>query len=239
MIIKCVPGKVSLQELKPTIEGNQILFPVSVSGQYVKEDGRSFGYPVDDGWVTNIQYDFTMGVLTDDTIALVKYLKAPQSPSQGVSPMDTYDFPESDLNQWREGLETAWAHEQYHEWLAKGLVDQGETEDQFVTDLLDSYHSWPHDWKMAHGANWKTLNTPVGEKKTVLVNGALTLYSDENEDYFFETKYHHNGHITKADKESATEYMLDFEIYQAALAEHRRKVAIINSNIEALRSTLN
>ena len=238
MIKQCVAGKLSLHELKPKIESSRILFPLSVSSKYIEEDGLSFGFPVDFGWVTEINYDFTVGVLTEDTISIFRALKMPKHPSQGVQPIETYSFSESELNAWREGLDQGWADARYQEWLEKGLVDEGETKEQFIANELDCYHSWPIEWRAAYDKARGKMNAPIGEKNTVLVNGDLTLYSDDNEDYFFSTKYHDHGNITKADNVAAQEYIGEFEIYQAALVEHKRKLSNLRENLELLRSTL-
>lgn len=239
MFNKSVPGRDSLEDLAPVITDTQILFPVSASSVYIHEDGRSFGYPVDDGWVTNIEYDFTVGALTEDTIALSRSLKKPITPANGVHPIDVYDFTDAELNEWRVGLDVGWAEEQYNTWLKKGLVDEGETKEQFVQNLLDCYHSWPQEWRSVYNSSWEKLNAPVGARKTILINDALTLYSDDAGDYFFSTRYHDHGAITKANKEAALEYIEEYEVYQAALKEHGRKLQLLKENLDLLKNTLN
>lgn len=238
MINRCVPGKYALYEVKPKVESNRILFPASTNVEYVEEDGRSFGYPVDYGWVTNIEYDFTVGALTEDTIALHSSTKAPQAPSQGIYPIESYDFSEDERNAWLEGLDRSWIEEEYLTYLDKGLISADESKECFTQDRLENYHLWPTEWKAVYEEAWRNLNMPKGEKSQILVNGALTLYSDENGDYFFSTKYHDHGKITKADKESAQEYIEDFSVYQEAFLEYKRKCKTIKTNLELLKSTI-
>lgn len=238
MIKKTVPGQINLQDLKPIVEGSRILFPISASSEYVQEDGLSFGYPVDYGWVTAIEYDFTTGVLTEDTISLVKSLKKPTPPPSGICPIEPYDFSEDQLNAWKIGLDDSWAEERYREWLDEGLLDEGETKEQFIASELECYHSWPEEWRLAYDSTRNALNAPAGERQTIIVNEPLTLYRDSHGDYFFSTKHHLHGAITKADTAAAIDYIEEFKVYEEALKEYSRKVNKLAKNLELLKGTL-
>src|SRR5690554_6104430 len=109
LISKTVAGRYSLEELKPSMKSDRILFPVSAVQEYVSEDGRSFGYPLDEGWVTEIKYDFVMGALADDTIDLALSLKKPPSiPSCGINAIDAFEWPEEERKAWMTGLDLTW-----------------------------------------------------------------------------------------------------------------------------------
>lgn len=56
---------------KPLIDGG-IWFPVSVENGYIEEDGFSFSLPVDDGAYSLITYEKAVGVLAEDTYALIQ-----------------------------------------------------------------------------------------------------------------------------------------------------------------------
>ncbi len=233
-----IPGRVCLSELKPRIESNMILFPVSASSEYVKEDGFSFGYPVDCGWATTVKYECAVGALAEDTIALFRSMKKPTPPHRGIYPMELYGFSEQELDAWREGLDASWAEERYQEWLEKGLVADGETKEQFIANELDNFHCWPAAWQSAYTESRRKLNAPVGKKREVLVNGPLTLYVDDNGDYFFSTPYHAHGEIQKADPESARKYIEEFHAYQSELAQYREKAKQLKENLDLLKSSL-
>jgi hypothetical protein len=238
MIKKIVPGKIQLQDLKPRVEDSKILFPLSVSSEFIQEDGFSFGYPVDSGWTTTIEYDFTVGILTEDAISLIKSLKKPNPPARGIYPIETYDFSDDQLNEWKIGLDTSWAEERYQEWLKGGLQSEGETKEQFIENELDCFHSWPTEWKLAYEATKEKLNTPYGKTQKVVVNGPLTLYTDDNGEFFFKTQHHDHGVMTKADKAAAIEYIEEFRVYQVFLDNYNEKANHLAEIIEQLKSTL-
>lgn len=240
MIKKCIAGRTSLDELKPVIENNQILFPVAAKPEYIKEDGRSFGYPVDEGWVTEITYDYTAGALTDDTIAIFEAIKEikPKNPGSGTFAIEPFEFTKEQTNKWREGLSTNWAYDWYEDSLEKGLVDDGETKEQYVSDLLNCYHSWPPEWRKAYDNALHDLNSPASETEVVLQNEELTLYSDSSGDYFFKTSYYNYGALTKACKHSAESYIAKFEAYQEALQHKVLLLRKAKQNLETLRATI-
>lgn len=232
------PGRFALEDLKPSIEKNRILFPILATCEYVEEDGLSFGYPVDDGWVTIVKYDFAMGILVDDTISLAKNLERPSAPSCGISAIDSYDWSDEDADFWKIGLDSKWVEDEYNEWLEKGLIDSGESKDEWLTDSLENYHCWPTEWKQAYNKQSAELNAPVGSKEVVLVNDALTLYKDENKEYFFTTQYFNHGKITKADLGSAEEYIASFKTYEAEMVTYRNRQKQLSENLTLLRTFL-
>lgn len=232
---KCVEGKISIDELKPIIKSDKIYFPISTDYEYVKDDGRSFGYPVDDGWVTHIEYDFTVGVLTENTIDLIETLKNPARPSEGA--IATYEFSIADLDSWKQGLDNRWAEDEYEEWQQKGLIDDDETKGEWIADRLDNYHCWPNEWRKIYDAAREEMNKPIGEKQLILSNGDLALYFD-GQNYFFTTKYYDHGKLTKADKESALIYIEDFKIYEESLSKYNETLKQLKENLEILRNTL-
>lgn len=236
---KSVPGIMTLDNLKPIIEDRRILFPVAVSHEYIEEDGFSFGCPVEHGHYTIIQYDFTMGVLTEDTIDMIQKTKRPERPNQGQA-VEVYEFSQKDAWAWREGLDTTWAENEYHEWLAKGLVDDNESKEDFIDHRLESYWHWPMEWRQKCDDHFKALNSPepAGEKKLVLKNGEFELYIDDNREYYFSTPYHHHGRLTKAVTSSALGYIEKYKTYLEALEDYKTKMSVINENIQLLKGTL-
>ncbi len=215
---KIIEGKRDLYDIKIKVQGNKILFPISAKVKYIKDDGRSFGYPVDDGWVTIIEYDYTVGALTEDTIFLLEqYQKKPKRPSVGIGAIESFSRPDSEWDEWKIGLDTNWAE--------KG-------------DDLENYWSWPTNWQQAYNKHREEINKPVGKKNVVLINDALTLFRDDNDEYYFETRYSNHGATTKADKKSALAYIAYFNIYSEQLKARSQLSKNINENIKLLKSSL-
>lgn len=236
LIEKTISGHILLSELKPIIEDCRILFPVSVEHIYVEEDGRSFSYPVDEGWVTEIKYDFAMGALAEDTIDLARSLRnRPQSPGCGTYAIDEFEWPEDQLNAWMVGLDRAWLDTDYEELLDKSSV----VKEDWIKDQLENYWCWPIEWRKACDQHRALLNTPVGSKTAVLTCGSLTLYEDERCDYFFQTKYYNHGALTKADKESANEYISNFKTYKIELSQYKASEKQLIHNLNLLKESLN
>lgn len=237
---KIYEGSNDISHFMPIINNNAIFFAVDTKTVNTDEfhgDARSFGYPVDEGIVTVVTYDYAVGVLAEDTIALIQSLKKPKAPSAGIHPMDGYKFKDEQLRSWEEGLDPSWAEKDYYEWKAKGLIDN-ETKTEWIKDRKESYHCWPESWKKAYNEHGDTLNKFSGVGKIVLNNGKLTLYQDDNNDFFFATKYHDHGKIHKADKTDALQYIEKYKIYMAALKKYNELSAVAMDNMETLKATL-
>lgn len=233
-----IAGKMNLNEIKPKIDEMKILFPIDVKCEHIEEDGLSFGYPVDCGWVTIVKYDYTVGALTEDTIALKKSLKKPKRPHSGIYPIKSYEWTDEELNGWMVGLDSTWAEKQFREWEQEGLIDEDETMDEWIKDRLENYHCWPQSWKTKYDTYWAKLNTPKGHVEIILKNESLTLYQDQNRDFFFETKYHDYGRIQKADKKDAERYINDFAKYQVELEKYYKRAKQLKQNLDLLKKTL-
>lgn len=235
LIRKTVAGRYSLDDLKPSIKSDRILFPVSVEQIYVEEDGRSFSYPVDEGWVTEIKYDFVMGVLADDTIDLAQSLKnRPQSPSCGMYAIDEFEWTEEQRSAWMVGLDLTWLDTNYEELLDKSSV----VKEDWIKDQLENYWCLPTEWRAAYDRHITLLNTPTGSKTVVLVFDELTLFKDESGDYFFQTKYFCHGRLTKADRCSAEEYIIDFKEYEVEKTRYQASVRKLAENLALLKASL-
>jgi len=239
MLIKKVKtGRFALENLAPAIERNRILFPISATCEYIKEDGLSFGYPVDDGWITIVEYDFVMGALTDDVIHLINNLKKPSAPSCGIGAIDTYDWSAGECNLWKVGLDSKWAEDEYNNTFEKGLINCSDSKEKWIADQLENYHCWPTDWRQAYDSYHEKLNTPVGSKEIVIVNDSLTLYKDEKGEYFFTTQYFDHGNITKADLDSAEKYIASFKAYEAEMVTYQNLRKQISESLTLLKNTL-
>lgn len=234
-------GTLEKDEIRPRIKSNTICFPINVQYENTDKyggDARSFGYPVDDGDVTIVKYDCTVGALTEDTIALFNSMKtAPRRPSSGVCPIDAPEYSEEELGSWKKGLSEEWAEARAEEWIREGLISEDEKKEE-IKDALENYNCWPIDWQTAYDEHRKNLNSPAGELRLVLTNESLKLYQDEREDFFFQTKYHNYGKIEKADKAAALDYIDEYEVYVEAMKEKGRKNQIIKANLDLLKETL-
>ena len=238
LIVICIEGQYAIDELKPRIEKNRILFPMSAKCEYIKEDGLSFGYPGDYGWFTIITYDYTVGTLTDDTIELARRLrKKPQRPHVGTNPMESYKFTDEQRNRWKANLDSSWVEAIFDEFRNEGLTNNDD-KDSFIDGQLNNYNCWPQEWKEAYDTNWINMNSPIGNKREIVVNDVLTLYIDDNEDYYFSTPYHDHGRLTKADKNAAIEYIKEFERYQNEKSMYKSLVNTFKSNMKLLKETL-
>lgn len=72
---QCIEGRIEPHDIKPIIEEGTLFFPMAAELENLNKyggDGRSFGYPCDDGCCTTITYEPMCGVLADDTVELVK-----------------------------------------------------------------------------------------------------------------------------------------------------------------------
>ena len=49
-------GQFELTDLRARIDSNVVMLPIASEIKYINEDGLSFGYPIDFGWVTNVDY---------------------------------------------------------------------------------------------------------------------------------------------------------------------------------------
>lgn len=177
-----------------------------MKSSYIEEDGLCYSLHVDVGWWSEIKYAYTVGSLTDDTIALIQSLEKPEPPYRPSSNV----FSDDVRNAWKSDLDNTWAEDRYNEWLADGLLSDGETKAQFIADQMDNYHLWPHEWQVAYKAHMEKLNAPVGTKKELVYDGTLSVFSDDDGNYFFSTKYYNYGALTKADKQDAMRYLSEY-----------------------------
>ena len=242
---KILKGQIALTNLKAIVKNDGIMFPVSAESKFIAEDGRSFGYPVDEGWITEVFYEPVKGVLADDTVVLFKDIKNfPKCypPSSGVMPMKTFNYSDEELNSWKKNLSFEWAYKKLDEEIRKNGVEAtlgfNETIDEYIDHLVENYWNYPQDWRDAYDAHNKTLGVPVGNLTKVLVSGALELFKDDNDDFFFKTQYHNHGKLEKADKDAALDYIRDYQAYSKLSAKKNKLIDEFNCNIELLRATM-
>jgi len=233
-------GYLNKAEIKVAFEGNAIFFPVSV--EYVNlnkfnGDARSFGYHFDDGYCTVVEYEKAVGALADDTVALIRLQKnKPRSPSVGIGAIDTFEHSADVANSWKVGLSTDWAESRYQQWLKEGLVDDGETKEEWIASELNSYHSWPMEWIQKYNEHREQLNSPIGELSVVLKHEELTLFKDESEQFFFETKYYDHGKRQKADPQSAKAYIDLYKIWQEQVRAYSALSVQVDENLKQLQT---
>ena len=235
---KIIDGKYELYDIKPEIHKFQIFFPVEIKHEYIEEDGRSLGYPGDSGWFSIVKYDYAIGALVDDTIALIQSLNKPRAPHSGICPIKGYHWSDNELDSWKKDLDPAWAEAQFKEWKQEGLIDENETEESWIKDRINNYHCWPQEWKKVYDKQREQLNKPNGKTEIILKNKSLTLYQDEIGDYFFTTSYHDYGRIQKADKKAAEKYRDEFKTYQTEFEKYKVKMKLINANLKILKENL-
>lgn len=132
------------------------------------------------------------------------------------------------------GLDRAWLDTNYEELLDKSSV----VKEDWIKDQLENYWCWPTEWREAYDQHRVLLNTPVGSKTVVLFCGSLTLYEDERCDYFFQNKYYRHGALTKADKNSAKEYITNFKEYKIDLSQYKEASNQLAYNLNLLKDSL-
>lgn len=239
---KILAGSIERSEIVPQFEGNRVWIPVSVEYKNTDDlagDARSFGYPVDEGMVTIIKYDFVAGVLAEDTIAIYEQIKRkPKKPATGTHAIDTADTGIDSSHVWQHGLDLQWAYTRYEEWKKSGLIDKNETKEQWIAELLDNYHEWPESWKEKYHQHKASLNSPSGELSFVLENGPLTLSVDKVGNYFFKTEYHDHGQLTKADNEAAKRYIVEVETYCQQMERHTALNSKLTENLKLLEEII-
>lgn len=237
---KQLQGYITLESVTAMVENNTIYIPTIVEHVDLCEyhgDARSFGYLFDDGLCTIVHYEAAVGVLAEDTLDLFFQSKnKPHAPSVGSGAIEPFEFPDEEFNSWQKNLDTSWAEKRYAEWESKGLIDDDETKEKWIADKLDCYHSWPAEWVDAYKQDKKEKNQPLGTLETIVKYDELTLSRDENGDYFFSTKYFDYGYLTKADKNSALEYIDFYHVFCEQNKAHKRLLAQINENILLLMS---
>jgi hypothetical protein len=112
--------QISVEQLKPKVVKNALYFPLSVTFDSVEEDGLSFGHPIDSGKYWTANYERAVGVLAEDTIAMIESLKR-SKPKARFNLLDFVEF--RNVEGWSDGFD---------------LNDE------------DSYHSWPHEVRQAY-----------------------------------------------------------------------------------------
>lgn len=106
---------VNIDDIKPLIDAQGLFFPLKVENGTVEEDGLSFGLPVDSGRYAIVTYEKAVGVMAEDTVALMQ-----QKMDQKVMRFDLRDFLEpKQLKNWAANLAEPLADpHDYHSWTA-------------------------------------------------------------------------------------------------------------------------
>jgi hypothetical protein len=226
-------------DLKPEIEANQIVFPISIEVVNTNKydgDARSFGYPCDEGLCTEVTYDFAVGTLSEDTISLAETLQKDKHLLKKPDVENMYDRVELSED-WKKELSTQWLKDKIREWLEKGLIDESETEEMWKNDI-DNYHCWCQEWKDSYNTAYRELNEiDTTKEKMVLSFGSTNIYKKEGLFYSCSDYYNH-GKTSLLDTDNIDLAIESVKSYNCNVKALNEKSKQLENNLELLKSLL-
>lgn len=145
---------VMLEEIKPLIDGGNIYFPLSVENGYIEEDGFSLGYPVDSGEYAVVTFERAVGVLAEDTAAMLEEHRTRKNSKE--CSFDLTDFVEfRSIDNWWGDLPPLTEAEQEQGYWVWSPEHQAAWDKAHLFDDLDQYPLFTLDgqsfWDTEHG----------------------------------------------------------------------------------------
>jgi hypothetical protein len=166
-------GVKSIKEFSPIFNSSIIYFPVSVEvidTDVYCGDARSFGYPIDEGMLTEVSYEPVMGALVEDICALRSDIIAKERVIKKSMKVELDDYLESSRVQpeeWDIGLDKEWMKTAN----IYGGIELADDPENITLDDI-TYWNWNQEHRHAYDNYIKKLLSVMYEKKPLLIDDA-------------------------------------------------------------------